>query len=587
MAVFSGAAAADRIVGSAEADQIYGLGGDDTLYGGGGDDWLIGSVGADILVGGLGDDSYDVDAAGDQVVERAGEGIDRVRASVSHQLTANVEILTLSGGADINGFGNGLDNTIVGNAGNNVLNGGAGNDAMAGGKGGDVYDVDSSGDRISEVANEGHDRVRSLISWQLDANIEDLTLGGGGNLVGTGNALNNTIIGNAGDNVLNGSAGDDLLIGRAGNDVYDVGSLGDQVQEAANEGYDRVRSSVSFTLGAHFEELNLTGTSSINGIGNASANTIVGNAGNNMLNGGAGNDLVIGGAGADTLGGGAGKDHISGGLGNDTLKIGWRDYAAGIIIDPRADATAGDVFDGGDGNDVLFIEEDFGTPVDISGAYLYNMESLTSYAKIFEISVAQISQFSTIGGNTIIISDGGTIDLSGKRVSMLDIVLSDEGNSLIFKQPWTGISGPSIHGGAGADVIVGGDNGSDIFGGGGDDRITGGSYGDRINGGQGNNYLTGGAGGDWFVFYGDNEGIDTISDFNSSKGDNLRFKDLLHGYFTYLGSDAFRASGNSEARFADGRALVDVDGNGTTDITIKLIGFTSASQLFASDFAFF
>ncbi|WP_052121102.1 calcium-binding protein [Inquilinus limosus] len=84
MPVFSGTAAADRIVGSADADQIYGLDGNDTLYGLGGNDWLVGGAGADILIGGLGDDSYDVDSASDQVVERAGEGIDRVRASVSH-----------------------------------------------------------------------------------------------------------------------------------------------------------------------------------------------------------------------------------------------------------------------------------------------------------------------------------------------------------------------------------------------------------------------------------------------------------------------------------------------------------------------
>ncbi|OWJ56630.1 calcium-binding protein [Inquilinus limosus] len=587
MAVFSGTSIADRIVGSAEADQIYGLDGDDKLYGSAGSDWLIGGAGADILVGGLGDDSYDVDSAGDQVVERAGEGTDRVRASVSHQLAANVEILTLTGMADINGFGNGLDNTILGNAGNNVLNGGAGADAMAGGRGDDIYDVDSSGDRISEAANEGHDRVRALVSWQLGANVEDLTLGGSGNLIGIGNALNNTIIGNAGDNVLNGGAGSDLLIGRAGNDVYDVDSLGDRVQEAADEGYDRVRSSVSFELGAHIEELNLIGSGSISGTGNAWANTIIGNAGNNALNGGAGNDVVIGGAGADILGGGVGMDRIYGGLGNDTLKVGWANYEGGIVIDPRLDATTGDVFDGGDGNDILFIESDFGTPVDISGISIYNIETLTSYAKIIKISVSQISHFSTIGGNTIKISDGGEVDFSGKHVGALDIILSDEGNSLLLAQPWTGIAGPSIHGGAGADIIVGGDNGGEIFGGGGDDSIVGGSYSDFINGGQGNNYLAGGAGGDWFIFTGDNEGIDTISDFNSSTGDNLRFKGLLHGYFTYLGSGAFTADGNSEARFADGHALVDVDGNGTTDITIKLNGFTSASQLFASDFVFY
>ncbi len=79
------------------ADQIYGLGLNDKLYGGGGNDWLVGGLGGDFLVGGLGDDAYDVDSVRDQVVGSAFEGIDRVRAWISHELTANVEILDPGG----------------------------------------------------------------------------------------------------------------------------------------------------------------------------------------------------------------------------------------------------------------------------------------------------------------------------------------------------------------------------------------------------------------------------------------------------------------------------------------------------------
>ena len=48
------------------------------------------------------------------------------------------------------------------------------------------------------------------------------------------------------------------------------------------------------------ENLTLTGTSGINGTGNALDNIITGNTGSNVLTGGGGNDTIDGGGGSDT-----------------------------------------------------------------------------------------------------------------------------------------------------------------------------------------------------------------------------------------------------------------------------------------------
>ncbi|WP_419813929.1 Ig-like domain-containing protein [Glacieibacterium sp.] len=159
----------------------------------------------------------------------------------------------------------------------------------------------------------------------------------GGNDTLTGNASSDTIYGGAGADLLNGGGGADSLVGGIGNDVYIVDNVGDRVIELAGEGTDQVNSSVSFTLDANVENLTLTGSADINGIGNDVTNTINGNSGNNLIDGGLGKDFLLGNDGNDTIIGGGGADSLQGGAGDDVL-------IGGAGIDELTGGTGSDQF---------------------------------------------------------------------------------------------------------------------------------------------------------------------------------------------------------------------------------------------------
>lgn len=164
---------------------------------------LVGNSGANALMGRAGDDIYYVDNLGDIVTEQLGEGVDTVHSTVTYNLPANVETLVLEGSANISGDGNSLDNELTGNSGINTLVGGAGND---------TYYVNNESDIVTERQGEGIDTVRSTVSYNLSANVENLILDGSTSINGIGNALDNVLTGNSANNSLYGGAGSDTAI---------------------------------------------------------------------------------------------------------------------------------------------------------------------------------------------------------------------------------------------------------------------------------------------------------------------------------------------------------------------------------------
>jgi Ca2+-binding RTX toxin-like protein len=218
------------------------------LIGNSGANTLDGGAGADVMLGGQGNDTYVVDDSADRVIERANEGVDTVKASVSFTLSEELENLTLTGDQSINATGNAMRNLLIGNRGNNRLDGAKGADTMQGGKGDDLYFVDDLGDVVMENPNEGVDRVISSVNMMLSSHVEELELIGMAR-EGTGNDLDNTLLGNALNNLLNGGGGNDWLAGGVGNDKlrggkgndYLLGGDGsDAYYFAAGDGQDTI-----------------------------------------------------------------------------------------------------------------------------------------------------------------------------------------------------------------------------------------------------------------------------------------------------------------------------------------------------------
>ena len=463
--ILSGLGGDDSLYGGAANDALLGGAGADWLDGGTGNDTLDGGTGADTMIGGAGNDLYVVDGIGDTVMEQAGQGTDTVQNSLTYTLGANVENLTLTGSAAINGTGNALNNTLIGNWAANVLTGGSGNDTY----------IVGEGDSVIEASSGGTDTVQTDITWILGANIERLVLTGTAAINGTGNSLANTLIGNSAANTLNGGTGVDTLIGGQGDDRYIVDNTSDKITEGVNEGLDTVQSSVSYTLAANVENLALTGTLVINGTGNGLDNVLVGNSAANRLTGGAGSDTYVIGAGDSIV------EAVNAGI--DSVQSSVTHTIAANVENLTLTGTAAINGTGNGLNNILVGNSAANTLTGGTGndTYVVGMGDTVVEAFNAGTDTVQSSVTWTLGANVENLSLIGSEAINGT------------GNTL-------------------ANALIGN---------GGNNALAGGDGNDTLTGGQGNDVLNGGIGNDVFQFA-RWDGQDTVTD-TSGTSDRLNF----------------------------------------------------------------
>jgi Ca2+-binding RTX toxin-like protein len=554
----------------------------------GGGGILIDLFGHDTLIGGMGDDTYIIRRANDVVKETAGQGTDTAVAWVSYTLASNVENLVLAGEAGLSGTGNSSANVITGNDGDNTLDGKAGADALIGGQGNDTYVVDNVGDVVIEDPGAGIDTVLASVSFTLGANVENLSLTGPASINGVGNDLDNVLTGNTGANILDGGTGADTMAGGVGNDGYIVDNLGDQVIEQDGEGTDTVKAFIDYALGDNVERLVLAG-SAIHGTGNELDNVIGGNALNNVIDGGLGADLMAGGLGHDTYYVDNTGDIVqeAAGGGNDLVYTTLNSYilpanVEELVFQGSGDFTGvgnnlGNAIYGGVGNDTL----DGKGGIDILGGHAGDDTYVVDNAGDL------VQELAGEGHDTVITSVTYTLaseveDIYASGVSSINLTGNGLDNLI------TGNGGNNTLNGLGGNDTLVGKTGNDI--------LNGGSGDDVLIGGGGIDQLTGGGGADTFLFgaIGDlppSPAFDVIVDFSHSQGDiiDLAGIDANTGAagnqaFAFIGTHAFTHTAG-ELRYAtfNGYAVLggDIDGDGTADFFIKLMGVTT---LTGSDF---
>ena len=492
----TGNSLANVITGNDANNIIAGLGGADTLDGGGGIDtatYAASTAGVNVsLMTGLGSGG---DAAGDTLV--------------------NFENLT----------GSAYNDTLEGNTGNNVLVGGSGTDTVSYAHATAAVTVSLALTSAQNTVGAGTDTLTGFEN--LTGSAFDDTL--------TGNTGNNVLSGLDGNDTLNGGAGADTLIGGKGNDVYVVDNVGDVVNETGGDGIDTVQSSITFSLAdavhvkGDVENLTLTGSSAINGTGNALANVITGNDANNT---------IAGLGGADTLDGGGGIDTAT-----------YAASSAGVNVS---------------------LMTGLGSGGDAEGDTLINFENLTgsNFDDTLEGNVGNNILKGGLGINTVSYehaSAGVTVNLA---LTSAQNTVSTGTDTLTGFQNLTG-SGF-------ADTLLGTSGANTINGGAGDDKITGGG---------GADILAGGSGADTFIYKALSDSApatpDTITDF--VHGTDLIDLSLLDSNTALSGNQAFLWGGqnanvvaNSVTWHEDGvNTIVQADVNGNTaaaELAITLTG---------------
>jgi Ca2+-binding RTX toxin-like protein len=228
------------IAGDETSNSLSGTAANDVLRGRGGDDVLAGSAGNDLLDGGADSDTVNYSGftevvtvnlnvtAAQAVTATKSDTLTSIENAIGGILadrltgTSAANVLTGGDGDDVLAGGGG-DDVLEGGDGADALFGGLGVDTMRGGLGNDSYQVNDVGDIVDETGGSGIDGVKAFVDYVLPEGIERLILAGVA-AVGTGNALDNTLIGRAAADTLSGMDGNDVITGGLGRDVMTGGA---------------------------------------------------------------------------------------------------------------------------------------------------------------------------------------------------------------------------------------------------------------------------------------------------------------------------------------------------------------------------
>jgi Ca2+-binding RTX toxin-like protein len=582
---------------------------------------LDGGAGNDTLVGGLGNDTYVVSSLTDVIVETSdlATEIDTVQTWINWKLGENLENLTFEGTGDLNGEGNAVANEMRGNTGKNLLTGLEGDDILWGGLGDDTLVGGAGADSL--FGGLGADRLYAAV-------LPTLTLV---------DPTSNTLIGGEGNDWIRGDAGDDILFGgfsqitaaalvaaipRTGISTEVSQQLGVSLTLLQNWVAASAAAARAGTVPVYVDE---GGNDSI--WGGAGNDFLDGGPGYDFLDGGLGDDSVYGGVkddtlvgsdGEDWLDGGDGRDQLWGGVGNDTLYGGFGNDTLDGDGDPDSASllaggndsllggSGGDRLIGGSGNDTLVGGEDgdnlLGGEGDdlIFGGYsqAFAQEVMQKLPDSFRVDKIKDQPIRLVMADRLAFASSVGVSLNllqswsnqkAEAEASADPVYFDESAADWLRG---GTGNDELHGGGGADALTG-DGGNDVlYGDSGNDLLDGGTGDDTLEGGADVDKMTGGSGKDVFKF---TAVSDSRAAFPDRVSDFKRGADLIDlsaidadtradgdGVFTFIGNEPFSKPSAGQLRFELRSGLLflqaDVNGDGTADLVIELVGVSTLDE---------
>ena len=519
---------------------ITGTSGINLITGGSGNDTIDGGGGADVIVAGGGNDR--VSYYGTELSIDGGAGTNTlVLAAAATVNLANADQTTadstnVANFQNVDGSGLTTAMSVTGSSAANVITTGSGNDTIDGGGGADVINAGAGDDivtyrggEVSIDGNTGTDTlivaagsVLSAVNFAVSSGSDQTT----GDTVSvtnfenldasalttalsvTGSAFANMITTGSGNDTIDGGGGTDVIVAGGGNDI--VHYYGNETSLDGGTGNNTLLLKAASTVNLANADQTSGDSTNVGNFQNVDASalsagvSITGSSGVNLITGGFGNDTIDGGGGADVINANGGDDtvnyrgtetSIDGGTGVDTLVLAATGgiTAVNLSVAIGSDQTTGDsvavanfenldasvatsaltvlgsssvnIITTGSGNDSI----DGGGGADVINAGAG--DDTVSYRG---------SEFSIDGGtgtNTLLLRTAVTVNLGNSDQTLGDLVTVANFQNVDASQL---VSGVSITGSSGVNVITGSTGNDIIDGAGGADSIAAGAGNDTV-----------------------------------------------------------------------------------------------------------